>query len=264
MKYYKKLRKLFLKRDIWTSKTTDKTKILDFLSAVKPLEVNYELIRLGGNIDGGYLVPDDLEGIEFCFSPGVSEVATFEEDLTKRGVKCFLADYSVDAPPIKDNLFDFEKKYIGTSEFDVFMTLEYWINEKAPGKSDFILQMDIEGAEYGVVLETSPETLKKFRIIVVEFHGLDAILDSGCYEFISLTFAKILRDFEVVHIHPNNRSEPIVWRDIKIPPIMEFTFLRKDRINTRIPALSFPHKLDKTNVPSVKDFALPNCWYRTN
>jgi len=263
MKYYKKLKGPLLRRDIWTSKTTDKSKILDFLSTVKPLKVNYELIRLGDDIDGGYLVPDDLEGIEFCFSPGVSDVATFEEDLTKRGVKCFLADYSVDAPPIKNKLFDFEKKYIGTWDSDVFMTLEGWIKEKVLGKSDFILQMDIEGAEYGVILETSPEILKKFRILVVEFHGLDALLDSRCYDFIRLTFAKILRDFEVVHIHPNNRSEPIVWRDIKILPIMEFTFLRKDRISTRIPALAFPHKLDKTNVTSIKDFVLPNCWYKT-
>ncbi len=40
---------------------------------------------MGGENDGGYLVPDDLEGIEYCFSPGVSNIATFELDCLNRG-----------------------------------------------------------------------------------------------------------------------------------------------------------------------------------
>lgn len=83
--------------------------ILDLLSLLKPIKTNHELIRIGGDGDGGYLIPNDLVGIDSCFSPGVSSVADFENDLTKKGIKCFLADFSVDAPPIKNKLFDFEK-----------------------------------------------------------------------------------------------------------------------------------------------------------
>lgn len=255
---------LLLRNHIRISRTTDKGKVLDFLSSVKPLETNHGLIRLGGDTDGGYLVPNDLEGIDVCFSPGVSRVATFEEDLAKRGIRCFLADYSVDSPPVENDLFDFEKKYLGPFESGNFMTLESWIKNKAPTKSDFILQMDIEGAEYGVLFDTSPETLRKFRVLVVEFHRLDSLYDKMGCELISLVFAKILKDFEVVHIHPNNCTEPVHFQGIAIPPVMEFTFLRRDRINASAPATSFPHELDRANVPSNRDFALPKCWYAQN
>jgi hypothetical protein len=255
---------LLLRKHIRISRTTDKGKVLDFLASVKPIKTNHDLIRLGGDADGGYLVPDDIEGVEVCFSPGVSKVATFEEDLTERGVKCFLADHSVDAPPVKNKLFDFEKKYLGPYESEIFMTLEGWINDKAPNESDFILQMDIEGAEYGVLLGTSLETLKKFRVLIIEFHKLDALYDIMGYELIRLAFAKLLKEFEVVHIHPNNFAKPIRYQGMDVPPYMEFTFLRKDRIKTRAPAVAFPHSLDRANVPSNTDFTLPKCWYGQN
>ncbi len=250
-----------LSKNIRLSKTTDKQKLLDFLDLVKPINTNHDLIRIGGDTDGGYLIPNDVENIDTCFSPGVSEVADFEDDLTKRGIKCFLADYSVEAPPIKNDLFDFEKKYLGSKENEIFMTLESWVSKKAPSKSDFILQMDIEGAEYGVICDTSSDTFKKFRVLVIEFHGLDRLFDRMGFELIELSFTKILKNFEVVHIHPNNCSKPTECYGIIIPRVMEFTFLRKDRITQRSKSLSFPHKLDRKNVAKNADFALPKCWY---
>ena len=38
----------------------------------------YKLIRLGGRGDGAYLLPDDLQDIQACFSPGVSDSKLFE------------------------------------------------------------------------------------------------------------------------------------------------------------------------------------------
>lgn len=243
------------------SKTTDKSKLLDFFSSIKPIKTNHNLIRLGGETDGGYLIPDDIENINFCFSPGVSEVANFENDLTKKGIKCFLADYSINRPPIENNLFDFEKKYLGNKNNDVYMTLERWVNSKAPNDNDLILQMDIEGSEYSVIYDTSNEILKKFRILVIEFHSLDLLLNKMGFELIDLTFSKLLKNFEIVHIHPNNWCKPIKFSDIFIPPFMEFTFLRKDRISHKKKNINFPHELDRPNVQKNDDFVLPKCWY---
>ena len=245
----------------WIEKSTEKQKIVEFLELVKPIKTNHDLIRVGGDTDGGYLIPNDIENIDTCFSPGIDEVSNFENDLTKRGIKCFLADYSVEKPPIKNVLFDFEKKYLGCKNNEMFMTLESWIKSKAPNKNDLILQMDIEGAEYPVICDTSSETLDKFRILVIEFHGLDSLFNRMFFDLIYLTFTKILKNFEVVHIHPNNYSKPIECNGVAIPPFMEFTFLRKDRITQKGKNLSFPHKLDRANVAQYADFALPKCWY---
>ena len=245
----------------WIGKSIEKQKIEEFLRLVKPIKTNHKLIRVGGDSDGGYLIPNDIENIGVCFSPGVSDIANFENELTKKGIKCFLADYSVEKPPIKNDLFDFEKKYLGNQNNEIYMTLESWVENKAPKKTDFILQMDIEGSEYSTINDTPLEILNKFRILVIEFHGLDALFDKMLFDSINLTFKKILKQFEVVHIHPNNCIKPLECNGIVIPPFMEFTFLRKDRITKKGRNLSFPHQLDRPNVENYADFSLPKCWF---
>jgi hypothetical protein len=232
-----------------------------FLNLVKPIKTNHDLIRVGGQLDGGYLIPDDLEGIETCFSPGVSDIANFESELTSRGIRCFLADYSVDAAPVVNPLFHFEKKYLGITNDSIYMTLENWVNRSTTHQSDFILQMDIEGNEYSVIASTDVETLQKFRIIAIEFHDLHRLCDKQGFEIINNTFRKLSDDFDIVHIHPNNVIKPLTYGKYVIPPLLEITFLRKDRVLNRQPATEFPHKLDIQNVAG-EDLPLPACWYR--
>jgi hypothetical protein len=255
-------RTFILQRGWQISRTTDPDRLAQFFDSIKPISTNHNLIRIGADADGGYLIPNDLDNIEACFSPGVADVAAFELELANRGIKCFLADFSVDSPPIQNKLFHFEKKYLGPKDNSIFMTLDSWVKRNAPNRSDLILQMDIEGSEYGVILEASPETLLKFRILVIEFHQLSNLCYKLGFELINLSFIKLLKDFETVHIHPNNCYKPLVYGKYQIPPMLEFTFLRKDRISNKLPALNFPHPLDRKNIPSNDDFPLPDCWFR--
>ena len=248
-------------KDLLPTRTVSADVLKGFMASVHPVVTNHELIRVGGDFDGGYLVPDDLNDIKFCFSPGVSEVADFELSLAHRGIKCFLADYSVEAPPVQHPLFAFEKKYLGPVNDAVFVTLERWLEHVPASESELILQMDIEGAEYGVILEASEATLSRFRILVIEFHDLQGLTDRLGFELINLTFRKLLRQFDVVHIHPNNCRPPVTFGEFQIPPVMEFSFLRKDRAASTRPASTFPHPLDRTNLSTVADFALPGCWF---
>lgn len=197
-----------------------------------------------------------------CFSPGVSTEIHLEKELAHRGIRSFMADYSIKSLPIQNPLFDFEKKYVGLKPSETHMTLEEWVNRKTTGDTDMILQMDIEGEEYDVIFDTSNELLKKFRIIVIEFHKLDILLDKYGFQIINTAFNKLLKNFRVVHIHPNNTVAPIKYRDYEFPPFMEFTFLRKDRIHNWSYTENFPHALDSVNVPTKPDFPLPNCWYK--
>lgn len=259
----KKIKAWLRNKDIYFGKKTSINQLNEFFCNIRPISSKYELIRLGEKSDGGYLIPNDLEGISACFSPGVSAEAHLEEELARRGVKSFMADYSVDASPIQNPLFDFEKKYIGLKPTDTHMTLEDWVNKKVGvSNTDMILQMDIEGEEYDVIFDTSNETFKRFRIIVIEFHKLDILLDKYGYQIVNTAFNKLLKNFRIVHIHPNNAVTPIHYRGYEFPPFMEFTFLRKDRIQDWSYTESFPHPLDSVNVPSKPDFPLPKCWYQ--
>lgn len=73
-------------RNYYPARITDKNEILALMKSLYPLKTEYPLIRLGPVRDGGYLVPDDLTGIEACYSPGVSAVSGFEKDCAKRGM----------------------------------------------------------------------------------------------------------------------------------------------------------------------------------
>lgn len=243
-------------------RTTSEPLLKAFFERIKPIRTQFDLIRVGGNGDGGYLVPNDFEGIKVCFSPGVSITSTFEDDLARRGIKSYMADYSVDGPPSANPLFDFEKLFLGAENNNVYITLDSWVAKKIQGDpGDMILQMDIEGGEYDVLFQTPSTLLRKFRIVVIEFHKLDGLLDQYGYKMVNQTFAKLLEDFEIVHIHPNNSDRIVRSLKYSIPPTMEFTFLRKDRVKQRSPLKEFPNKLDFTSKTSKPDFNLPPCWY---
>ena len=53
---------------------------------------NIELIRIGSNNDGGYLVPDIIHEISSCFSAGIGNNISFEKDLINRKISVFGAD----------------------------------------------------------------------------------------------------------------------------------------------------------------------------
>ena len=235
--------------------------VLELIGKLQPQDCGKELIRIGGEGDGGYLIPDDLDGLEYCFSPGVNTVCDFENDLASRGIKSFLADYSVDGPPIIRPEFVFDKKFLGSSNRGHFFTLASWKGKYLNDYSgDLILQMDIEGCEYEVIINTPDNLLSQFRIMAIEFHHLDLLFDPFVYSVFSSCFEKILENFYVAHIHPNNVGGSVTLGDIEIPKILEFTFLNKRRVCSTKPQRAFPHKLDNRN-STRETFHLPKCWY---
>ena len=250
-----------MKFNLRISQLTRPEHLEEFFSKIKPIKSNYSLVRIGGNADGGYLVPDDFEGIKACFSPGVSNIANFELAMAENGIKCFMADYSVDAPPFDNPLFDFKKKFLGIENNEIYMTLDRWVLETDLSDNDMILQADIEGDEYQVILDMDINLLLRFRILVIEFHYLDMLIDKAGFTIVNLTFQKLLKYFHIVHIHPNNCTKVIKYRNFEIPPVMEFTFIRKDRVSSSVEAIEFPNPLDEKNVNTLEDIILPKCWY---
>jgi len=247
-----------------TARQTNPADVRALIRRLRPLDCGKELIRIGGIGDGGYLVPNDLEGIKYCFSPGVNTISDFENHLADSGIQSFLADYSVDVPPVLRPELVFDKKFLGSTDRGKFITLAAWKEKYIPDYTgDLILQMDIEGYEYQVIFSTPDKLLDQFRILIIEFHRLDRLFEPVFFEFINSCFEKILGYFHVAHIHPNNCCGSVKKGGIEIPKVMEFTFLNKKRVNQTRSALTFPHKLDHPNT-SNKDIHLPPCWYRND
>jgi hypothetical protein len=241
---------------------TSKQELRELISKLAPVNSGKKLLRLGPKGDGGYLVPDDLDGIEACFSPGVCLVSGFEKDCADRGIKVFMADRSVDQPAAMHELFHFTKKYVGVTTNEDFMTIDNWVSLSMPGsKSDLILQIDIEGYEYENILAMSDSLMNRYRIIVAEFHDLDQLWSYPFFRLASRALDKILQTHSCVHIHPNNIQPPLKKQGLSIPPSLEFTFLRNDRLTDRTYANIFPQPLDSDN-SDKPHLVLPACWYK--
>ncbi len=254
------IRSRLLDVGLWIERSTSNNEVENLISQLRPMHTSCELKRFGPRGDGGYLLPNDLEGIGACVSPGVSFECGFDKDVADLGIDVYLVDASVSKPPIAHEKFRFTRKFFDIFTSDESITIDEFCKNISPG-NDLLLQMDIEGAEYKVLKSASEELLTRFRIMVIEFHNLAHIFTKFGLREIASVFQKILKTHYVVHIHPNNTGQPVSRGSLVVPPLMEFTFYRKDRAIFERRALEFPNPLDVACVSGSPDLILPRCWY---
>lgn len=250
-------------RGYLVQRVTKPERIKEVLEQLFPRKTKSKLIRMGGNGDGGYLIPNDLEGISSCFSPGVSDVSQFERECLEKKIKVFMADYSVNEPNLDKSLYDFSftKKFIGAFKDDKFISINHWIKKNLKKEDgDLILQMDIEGSEYHSLLSLSEDLLSKFRIIIVEFHHLESLWNPHFFEIFEATILKLLENHSCIHIHPNNSYGIEERFSLKIPRILEMTFYRKDRGVSEEYETNYPNPLDRDSI-KAEHIPLPKEWF---
>jgi hypothetical protein len=240
-------------------KLRNKADVYQLIEKLRPKQPLAPLIRLGPAEDGGYLLPDDLIGIEALFSPGVDQSSVFEQDCSNLGMAVHLADASVSGPA--DEIagpWSFEKKFLGLADEAEFINFDRWVHRRSPGTTDLLLQMDIEGAEYDVIRSMSDDVLNRFRHMIIEFHDLHSLWQMTSQDkFASLN--KILRTHTPVHIHANNCCPVKTLNDIDIPRVIEITFTRHNLTTDQL-ITKLPHDLDRPNVKGKPDITLSEVW----
>jgi len=222
----------------------------NYLLKLTPMDDGWELIRLGGAGDGGYLVPNNLDGIEICLSPGVDMLWKFESQLWEMfGIRSVLCDRIEKKPLDLPDSFSYFPLWLGPSSDDGTISLNDLIREsKASDSRDLILQMDIEGAEWNVLLATSKANLNKFRIVVLEVHNLARFKNRLMWQNVYRpVLDKLLETFNVVHVHPNNRAGTFTFGDVTFPNIIELTLHRKSESTKALKSRLLPNALDENN-----------------
>jgi hypothetical protein len=248
-----------LSRDTSTTGLTRKQDVIDLLTRLRPQDNGHSLIRVGGPGDGGYLIPDDLLGITELFSPGSNKLSNFEKEVAERWqIKSFICDSIEEKPDDLSEFQDFTTAWVGPfTDGEKLISLAQCVEEKCNSHGDLMLQMDIEGAEFQTLMAPSTELMRRFRIIVVELHFVEALKNRWAFEQIySPFFEKILTDFDVVHAHPNNCCGTWNFGDIEFPRLIKLTLHRKDRGKHLIPKKSSRDELDQPCVPMNPDLSL--------
>lgn len=248
-------------KGIYVDPMVDTQSLRSTARTIRPKISKYELIRIGDDRDGGYLVPKDFSGLIACFSPGVNQTASFETHLHDFGIPSHLADASVDTPPLGTPFKSFDRRFLGARTSGNFLSLDEWISEREPSAGDdsLLLQMDIEGAEYETLLACPIRFLRKFRIMVIEFHNVESWGQRDFFKIVNCVFDKLLSEFTVVHSHANNATGIVNMNGFLAPRVFELTLLRNTR-SSFDGWSSLPHPLDRPNIPGRDDLMLPPDW----
>jgi hypothetical protein len=241
--------------------------IADAIDLLAPRPCGLPLIRLGGAMDGGYLIPDDLNDIDACFSPGTNNFKRFEDELYQRwGIRSFMCDFSSDiehfVTPLIEGAQFFEKKWLDVYGGEDALDLNTWVAANAAPGRDLILQMDIEGAEYRNLIHATAETLIRFRIIVLEIHDLQNLRR---HDYLYGVFRAALDKLNKTHVsvHANNAcGEVQFFPGLAAPMAVEVTFLRRDRVKSYEQVITMPNRLDQLNVHREAPIGLAGPWSR--
>jgi hypothetical protein len=213
--------------------------IYNFLKELQPYDIqDSDRIRIGTpDADGGYvLLNRRLEDINVLYSYGVAENSDFEEMFCKKyRAIARLYDHTVNEAPIKRDFIDFHKEGVGPEKNEDCNTLESHIAQNEDNNKKLILKMDVEGAEWDVLLQTPIATLELFEQIVIEIHWLHS--DGQNYNGKNLlkpimnkktdVLKKLNSLFYLYHVHAVNFS-PFFYIDrFKLPQALELTFVNK-------------------------------------
>ena len=261
-----KIRQAAFKQHYWIEKLKSKDELKMFLKRFRENFISCELVRIGGADDGGYLHPNNLKEISYCYSPGVSFTSNFEKELSDTyNIKSFMADASIDEPPVSGQNFEFIQKFLGTYTKDKFITLSDWISDSiGEDQGNKILQMDIEGSEYDVLIYEDAKTLASFSTMIIEFHFLQKLFEKDFLKMFSAIFEKIYKNFSICHVHPNNCCGIAELDGIAIPRVIEVTFIRNDLVKkySKNKEIILPHRLDIKNVKENEDILMPEIWWK--
>jgi hypothetical protein len=200
---------------------------------LKPLSVTGgRKIRVGGKHDGSYVMlepPDDARQ-KIAYSFGISTFAPWDLEMARRGYEIFQYDGSVERSPDSHPLIKFHKLNItgddppAQNETNIARIIS---DHGHQDSWNIILQMDIEGAEWGVLEKISEEDINHFEQILVEWHLFPRNDRLELERQLGL-LRKLNRTHQSIHIHAPNCAKPTVLQGLRVlPKVFEVAYVRR-------------------------------------
>jgi FkbM family methyltransferase len=224
--------------------------------------------RYGPNWDAGYVVADDVlaaSSVVYCYGVGsMPHESEFEVTMARLGKMVHLYDGTIDRPAHDHENFRFKRENAESGRL-----LDHLTENCHRGRSDLMLKMDIEGAEYEVLMGCDNQVFDHFSQIVLEVHDLHGYLrsfqDGGVRQDPSglrqiLLLQRLLERYRLVHIHANNHG---AFR-CELPDVVELSLVRKDMVVEPNITSVYPcprENLDFPNNPSLPEIRM-DWWTR--
>jgi hypothetical protein len=216
---------------------------------------SHNLVRVGGDADGGYLLVDDFGRVETAFSFGVGDEFSWDLDMAGRGITVHQFDHTIDSGPVDHARVHFHRIQVAPFAAEGAESLSSalrFCETDAP----VIVKMDIEGDEWSVLEQLADADADRIAQLVCEFHNFDQIVRSPDVERAVGVLSKLRDKFGVVHLHANNYGKVIVLGTITFPEILEVSFANR-KLYDLVPAdVRLPIPLDRPNRKDIAEIAL--------
>ncbi len=250
------------------------------IRTLQPYDVG-NMIRVGDQNDGGYVIPRELPDMDVLVSFGLGDNWSFERSLVKLKIvrDFYIFDHTISVPVFFNRFakrlltlpFNFKamkyrllvlaryliefkllrwkhvKKEITRDYSDFKRTTLVEIAEQLR-QSTLALKIDIEGDEY-LIIDQIISLSYRIPLLVVEFHETESMRAS-----FREALEKLASNYKIVHAHCNNFTG---LSSDGIPLTVELTFLRSDLVLTTQRVNSIPRKdCDSPSSPDRPDITL--------
>ena len=215
----------------------------------------FELVRMGRDYDGGYIMLNDLQPGNIAYSFGISTDVSWDKAMASKGYDVFMYDHTIEGLPEDNERFHFFRQGIsdGTTQDDRLKTLEELIAvNHHENEHDMILKMDVEGAEWGFLENVRTETLMQFSQILFEFHGVNS---REIYPRVPEVLRKLNKTHQLVHIHGQNIGQytslgaKVFCNQIEVSYVLRDKYNFADKYDVRLPlSIDMPAR---SNIPEV-------------
>mgnify|MGYP006161903587 FL=1 len=252
---------------------------------LRPVKTN-ELVRLGRNMVGGYIVDLGIvEKTKNLITLGFGPEWSFESDFLKIKNNCsvYIYDHKLSSIPYFKNIWKYIRRFLllRTSyhtlknEFDVWAKYKSFFNHKnvqfynekvnfpieqknetdikkilsrVKDKSKVIFKIDIQSFEYKIIDQLA-ESSDQINMMAIQFYWIDKNEET----FID-SIKKLKHKFEIIHIHANNHHDKL---KNGLPIMLEITFLNSRFVTKKNEFIKdFPIKdLDCSSHPAREDIS---------
>jgi hypothetical protein len=199
---------------------------------------------------------------DLVISGGIESNSDFETELVRAGALVRAADHSIPKFPTEHPNIQFFRQYLSDATFeDKLVSLNDLIGSALDQAKTSLLKLDIEGSEWLALQSIEKATLSKFSTLVIEFHWLENAANIQALATINEVFSKILSDFDLVHVHPNNYARGFMLYQHELPRVFEATFLNRRLNGHSAVARELNTSLDKDNNQDAKPLGLSKLWF---
>ena len=238
-------------------------RLLEFVRLIRPwIYDGLQLIRVGGNHDGGYVMANDFN-VTGAISIGVGNDITWDRDVASRGIPVVMFDPTVRRPPERLANACFIRVGLGPPNSQgPYKTLEELLRlAQMESEKSLLLKIDVEGAEWDAFTGLDPLSLKRFSQIVIELHGLGHLRDVATSDSILRLAETLARNHCPIHLHANNYDGVSLFDSYWFPDALELTYVRKDGAVNLRPARMLDEQLDQPCDPRVAEIPLKALLY---